>query len=467
MKKMFKVFALMIVLSFAIIACQPAAPVEPAAPAEPAEPAAPAEPAEPVAAMEVQPAGEELMNAVKGMYSGTVVTMAGPFTDADAVKFDESVRRFEEATGIDIQYEGSKEFEANIAIQIEGGNAPDIVDFPQPGLLASLVEKGYGVDLTDVVDQDWLKQNYNQSWLDMAMMEGPDGTIMAGVWGRVNGKSLVWYNKAEFDAAGYTVPETWDEMIALMDMMVADGDSPWCIGVESGAATGWAMTDWIEETMLRTTSLENYDKWLTNELPFDSPEVRTAVEAVTDIWFNDAYVYGGRLSIPTTFFGDAPKPMFDTPPGCWLHKQGNFITSFFPEGLEAGVDYDFFYFPPIDPTYGKPVLVAGDIYAVFNDRPEVRAVIQYFSTGDSVKDWVAAGGAISPHLDSSLDWYTDVVERGVAEIILEASSVRFDGSDLMPGAVGAGSFWKSMTDFVSGTVNLDTALQEIDASWPE
>jgi alpha-glucoside transport system substrate-binding protein len=467
MKKMFKVFALMIVLSFAIIACQPAAPVEPAAPAEPAEPAAPAEPAEPVAAMEVQPAGEELMNAVEGMYSGTVVTMAGPFTDADAVKFDESVRRFEEATGIDIQYEGSKEFEANIAIQIEGGNAPDIVDFPQPGLLASLVEKGYGVDLTDVVDQDWLKQNYNQSWLDMAMMEGPDGTIMAGVWGRVNGKSLVWYNKAEFDAAGYTVPETWDEMIALMDMMVADGDSPWCIGVESGAATGWAMTDWIEETMLRTTSLENYDKWLTNELPFDSPEVRTAVEAVTDIWFNDAYVYGGRLSIPTTFFGDAPKPMFDTPPGCWLHKQGNFITSFFPEGLEAGVDYDFFYFPPIDPTYGKPVLVAGDIYAVFNDRPEVRAVIQYFSTGDSVKDWVAAGGAISPHLDSSLDWYTDVVERGVAEIILEASSVRFDGSDLMPGAVGAGSFWKSMTDFVSGTVNLDTALQEIDASWPE
>jgi alpha-glucoside transport system substrate-binding protein len=467
MKKMFKVFALMIVLSFAIIACQPAAPVEPAAPAEPAEPAAPAEPAEPVAAMEVQPAGEELMNAVEGMYSGTVVTMAGPFTDADAVKFDESVRRFEEATGIDIQYEGSKEFEANIAIQIEGGNAPDIVDFPQPGLLASLVEKGYGVDLTDVVDQDWLKQNYNQSWLDMAMMEGPDGTIMAGVWGRVNGKSLVWYNKAEFDAAGYNVPETWDEMIALMDMMVADGDSPWCIGVESGAATGWAMTDWIEETMLRTTSLENYDKWLTNELPFDSPEVRTAVEAVTDIWFNDAYVYGGRLSIPTTFFGDAPKPMFDTPPGCWLHKQGNFITSFFPEGLEAGVDYDFFYFPPIDPTYGKPVLVAGDIYAVFNDRPEVRAVIQYFSTGDSVKDWVAAGGAISPHLDSSLDWYTDVVERGVAEIILEASSVRFDGSDLMPGAVGAGSFWKSMTDFVSGTVNLDTALQEIDASWPE
>jgi alpha-glucoside transport system substrate-binding protein len=70
-------------------------------------------------------------------------------------------------------------------------------------------------------------------------------------------------------------------------------------------------------------------------------------------------------------------------------------------------------------------------------------------------------------LDSSLDWYTNDVDRGVAEIILNATSVRFDGSDLMPGEVGAGSFWKGMTDYVSGSADLDTALQEIDASWPQ
>ena len=158
--------------------------------------------------------------------------------------------------------------------------------------------------------------------------------------------------------------------------------------------------------------------------------------------------------------------MFDDPPKCWMHKQGNFITSFFPEGLEAGVDYDFFYLPPIDEAYGKPVLVAGDIMAMFNDRPEVRAVMEYFTKGDSVKVWVQSGGAISPHYDSSLDWYTNDVDRGVAEIILNADSVRFDGSDLMPGEVGAGSFWKGMTDWVSGTADLDTVLAEIDAGWP-
>ena len=159
--------------------------------------------------------------------------------------------------------------------------------------------------------------------------------------------------------------------------------------------------------------------------------------------------------------------MFDDPPKCWLHKQGNFITSFFPAGLEAGVDYDFFYLPPIDEQYGKPVLVAGDLMAMFNDRPEVRAVMEYFTKGASVETWVKSGGAIVPHYDSSLDWYSNDVDRGVAEIILNADSVRFDGSDLMPGEVGAGSFWKGMTDYVSGTIDLDTTMKEIDSAWPE
>ena len=190
--------------------------------------------------------------------------------------------------------------------------------------------------MNTVINPDWLKENYIQSWLDMGTMEGPNGPITAGIWARANGKSLVFYPKAEFDAAGYTVPETWDELMALTEQIAADGDTPWCIGIESGAATGWAMTDWIEDVMLRTTSLENYDKWVEGELKFNSPEVRKALEYVTAIWFNDAYVYGGRASIPTTFFGDAPTPMFDAPPKCWLHRQGNFITSFFPEGKVAG-----------------------------------------------------------------------------------------------------------------------------------
>ncbi|PDV99721.1 ABC transporter substrate-binding protein [Candidatus Chloroploca asiatica] len=453
---------------------QPAPTEEVAAPApteevaEPAPTEAPAPSGSATAALADRAAeiSEELVAAFAGEYSGTSVTMTGPFTDQDAVNFNNAIREFEELTGIDIQYEGSKEFETSISIRVDGGNPPDIADFPQPGLLANFVRDGKVIDVGQFVSADWLSQNYNQSWLDMATMESPSGPITAGIWQRVNGKSLVWYPRAQFEAADYTIPTTWDELLALTDEIAADGDPAWCVGIESGTATGWPATDWMEEIMLRTTSLENYDRWVTGDLTFSSPEVKAAAEKMAEIWFNDEYVYGGRAAIVTTGFGDSPLPMFQTPPGCWLHKQGNFITSFFPSTAEAGVDFDFFYLPSIDPAYGDPVLVAGDLMAMFNDRPEVRAVMSYFSSGASLQNWLQSGGAISPHNDSDLSWYANDIERGVGEIILNATSLRFDASDLMPGQVGAGSFWTGMTDFVAGTVDLDTAMREIDAAWP-
>jgi alpha-glucoside transport system substrate-binding protein len=302
----------------------------------------------------------------------------------------------------------------------------------------------------------------------MATMAGPDGNeAMGGIWARFNGKSQVWYPKDDFDAAGYAIPTTWEELIALSDQIVADGDAPWCVGIESGAATGWPATDWMEEFMLRTTSPENYDKWVSGELKFDSPEVRAALTKLSEIWLKEGYVYGGQEAIATTYFGDSPAPMFEQPPKCWLHKQGNFITAFFPEGVEVGKDYDFFYLPGIDPQYGDPYLVAGDIYAMWRDAPEVQAVFEYFTKAESLKEWISSGGAMVPHNDACLDWYTDPVEKKIVGLVQDSSTVRFDASDLMPGSVGSGPFWKGMTDYFSGAADMDTILAEIDASWPK
>lgn len=446
-----------------------AATEEEAMPAEEAdttatEEAMPEEEAMP--AEEAAGTGSFLERAKAGEFAGTTVSFIGVMVDEEEIKVNDSLAPFEEATGIDVQYEGTKEFETQINVQVDAGDAPDVADFPQPGFLANLVRDGKVVDVSTFLDMDKLQGNYNQSWLDMATMESPDGPIMSGVWHRAAAKSIVWYPKNKFEAAGYEVPETWDELMALTQTIADDGDTAWCIGIESGAATGWVATDWMENIMLRTTSLENYDKWVAGELPFTSPEVKHAAEMMSDIWLNEDYVHGGRAGIVSTFVGDAPIPMFADPPECWLHVQASWITDFFPGDPKPGVDYDFFYLPPIDETYGKPVLVAGDIMVMFNDRPEVRALMEYFSTGASLEPWIRAGGAISPHNDSSLDWYTNDIDRGVAEIILDADSVRFDASDLMPGEVGAGSFWKGMTDYVSDAVDLDTALEEIQAGWP-
>jgi alpha-glucoside transport system substrate-binding protein len=418
--------------------------------------------------MDLSKVGPELAAAYTGAYKGTKVSMYGPFTTDDEVKFNNSMKDFETATGIDIQYQGDKEFETTINVRVEGGSPPDIADFPQPGLMASIAASGKVQDANKMINPDWLKQNYNQGYLDTATVDTPNGKILGGIFQRVNAKGLVFYPKQAFDAAGYKEPTTWAELQALMDQIVKDGDTPWCIGIESGTATGWPATDWTEQMMLRTTSLDNYDKWVAGTLPFTDPIVKNAVQKWSDIWFNDQYVYGGRNQIVTTNFGDAPKPMFTDPPKCWLMDQGNFITSFFESikpGVKGGVDYDFFQLPALDSQYGAPVEFGGDLMAAFNDRPEVRAVMQFFSTFEGVHGWVSAGGAIAPQKDSDMSAYTNPFDRKVAEVLVNASAVRFDASDLMPGAVGSGTFWKGMTDYVSGSVDLDQALEEAQAGW--
>jgi alpha-glucoside transport system substrate-binding protein len=408
--------------------------------------------------------GGALEEAIKGTYSGTTVTVDGAFegNDADGVKFAESMKAFEEATGITVNYIGNKEFEATIAVRVDAGDSPDIADFPQPGLFADFVRAGSIVPVTDFISDEWLSQQYNAGWREFNTVDG----VESGVMHRYSGKSLVWYPKQAWDASGYQVPATWDELVALTEQIAADGDTAWCIGIESQAATGWVATDWTEDLMLRTTSLENYDAWVAGELPFDSPEVKNAIETWSAVWFNDSFVRGGRSSIVTTAFGDAPGAMFEDPPQCWLHRQANFITSFFPEGTEYGVDYDFFYLPPVNEEFGRPFLVAGDLVAMFNDRPEVRALMEYFTTPQSASGWLEGGGAIAAHQTATRELYGSDLDWNISLLVADATSFRFDGSDLMPGEVGAGSFWEQMTSYVAGSTDLDSAVQAIDASWP-
>ncbi len=438
---------------------------EPATGAETEEEMTEEEPMEDMAEVSFDyPAGGFLEQAVNGDFAGTTVTVDGAFegNDPDGVKFAESMKAFEEATGITVNYIGNKEFEGSIAIRVDAGDKPDVVDFPQPGLFANFVRSGDIVSV-DFMSDEWLSQQYNQGWREFNTVDGQE----MGVMHRFSGKSLVWYPKAQFEAAGYEIPQTWDDLLALTQTIADDGDTAWCIGIESGAATGWVATDWTEDMMLRTTSLENYDAWVAGELPFDSPEVKNAIETWSEIWFNDDYVLGGRSSIVSTAFGDAPAPLFEDPPQCWLHRQANFITSFFPEGTEYGVDYDFFYLPPVGDEHGRPFLVAGDLIAMMNDRPEVRALMEYFTTPQSVSGWMEGGGAIAAQQTATRDMYGSDLDWGVSELVNQATSFRFDGSDLMPGEVGAGSFWEQVSSYVAGGIDLDAAMQEIDATWPE
>lgn len=403
-------------------------------------------------------------------FAGTTVTIFGAYTEPGEVEaFEAGFVPFEEETGINVVYEGASDFEVLVVTRIEGNNPPDIAGFPQPGLMNRFANQA--IDVTTFLDMDYLQNQYKQSWLDMATT--PDGK-MIGIWNRAIVKSLVWYSPQYFNAAGYEIPATWDEMIALSDQMVADGGaSPWYAPMESGNATGWVGTDWIEDIMLRTTSLENYDRWTIPESPedrlqFSSPEVRRAWEYMGQILLNENYVYGGVLTTLSDRFFDTGVPLLNGE--AYLAKQGSYmpgwLTDNYPD-LTVGPegDLNYFYFPPIDEEYGDPVLVGGDVYSMYNDRPEVRAVMEYMTSAQSIEPSIRAGTFIAPHEDVDLEWY-DEANRGIAEILLNADSVRFDGSDLMPGAVGASTFWGGVVDYISGD-DLDPILQRIDASWPQ
>jgi alpha-glucoside transport system substrate-binding protein len=391
---------------------------------------------------------------------GAVVTIFSACGEEQCKVFEQNFVNFEAETGIDVVVEGSGDFEQLSVVRAEAGDPPDFFNFPQPGLMADMYRDGFLVDMYDFLATEDVSASFNDAWIQTGTVDG----ALAGLWHSADVKSLVWYPKEDFDANGFEIPETWDEMIALTDTIAGMGVTPWCVGIESASATGWVATDWIEDIMLRTTSPENYDKWTTGELPFSSPEVKNAFEVAGEIFFNPDYVVGGTTGILTTAFGDSPLGLFE-PRTCYLHRQASFIPNFFPEDAVIGVDVDYFYLPPIDLAYGKPVLGSGNLLSMGKDTPAGRAVAEFLLDPASLEAEVKAGNALPVINGIPDEWYPSTTALGFAQILANADTFRFDGSDLMPGAVGAGSFWTGATDWISGD-DLDTVLAEIDASWP-
>ncbi len=394
--------------------------------------------------------------------AGQTVTIFSACGEEQCKVFEQNFVGFEERTGIDVVVEGSPDFETLSVVRSEAGDPYDILNFPQPGLMASMAKDGFLTDLGSFISDSELSAAYSQSWIDLGTV---DGTVY-GIWHGADVKSLVWYAKPAFDAAGYTIPQTWAELMALSDQIVADGGVPWCVGIESGGASGWPGTDWIEDIMLRTQPPEKYDAWTRGELKFDSPEVRNAFEELGKVWFKEGYVLGGTTGILTTNFGDSPTPLFDSPPGCFMHRQASFIPNFFPEGSEIGVDVDYFYLPPMGTEFGKPVLGSGNLISLAKDTPAGREVVKFMLTAESIEAEVKAGNALAAMNGVPRDWYPTATLAGFADILANADTFRFDGSDLMPGEVGTGSFWTGVVDWVGGK-SLDEVLPAIDAAWPK
>ncbi|MDH6181936.1 alpha-glucoside transport system substrate-binding protein [Microbacteriaceae bacterium SG_E_30_P1] len=403
-----------------------------------------------------------------GTFENESVEIYATIIDVEADQIVESWADFEACTGITIDYVGTQEAETQINVRAAAGDAPDIMIVPQPGLLQRLIADGYVVPAAQSVE-DNVDEFWSESWKGYGTVDGTfyAAPLMASV------KGWVWYSPADFEANGYEVPETWDDLMALTEDMAANNTAtykPWCVGFGSGDATGWPGTDWIEDLVLRTAGPEAYDQWVAGELKFDSPEIREAFDLAGEILLNPDYVnggFGGVDSIVSTTFNDGGLPILDG--NCSLHHQASFYEAQWPEGTVVAPDGDVWAFitPKMSADDPESVTGGGEFVAAFTESDAVTAVQTYLSSDTWANNRVALGGVISAN--KGLDPELAGSELGKASIEIlqgEDTVFRFDGSDLMPAAVGTSSFWTGMVDWIVGTRNTDEVLTFIDSTYP-
>lgn len=395
----------------------------------------------------------------EGKIGGTVSLMA-VWGGQELEAFNEMIKPFEEATGIKVEYEGTRDIDAVLTTRVEAGNPPDIAGLPGPGKMAEFARAGKLVDLVSIMDMDQVRADYAQGWLDLGSV---DGTLV-GVFIKSAIKGLIWYNPKEMKAAGIEIPATWDDLMAVSRKIAADGKAPWAIGLESGAASGWAGTDWLEDIFLRMHGPEKYKEWYEGKLAWTSPEVKSVWEKWGEIVANESMIYGGPQYVLSKNFGQSPAPLYETPAKAYFHHQASFIQSFildmFPS-LVPAEDFDFFGFPAIKPEYADAVEAGGDLIGVFNDTPQSRAFINYLASVQAQSYWVSGAGALSANRNVSLVFYPDQLSKNAAKLLSSADMVVFDASDMMPGEMNT-AFWSAVMDYVENPASLDSILKDLE-----
>jgi alpha-glucoside transport system substrate-binding protein len=380
------------------------------------------------------------------------VTVVGTWGGSEEESFRAMVAPWEERTGNTVKYTGSRGLGAYLATAVASNTLPDLAGLPGPGEMAEFATGGSLKPLDDVLDLAKYKEETSPAFVELGTV---DGKVVA-VFIKSALKGLVWYNKANFTGEP---PATWD---ALMATDKGNAEALWCVGLESGADSGWPGTDWIEDIVLRQSGPEVYDAWVAGTHKWSTPEIKSAFEAFGDVLADS---YGGTTFVNSTNFGSGANPMFDDPPGCLFHHQASFITDFFKEqGGAADGDFDFFPMPDMNDQYKGAFTGAGDLFGLFSDKPAAKDLLKYLVTPEAQQIWVDKGGALSGN--TLVTTYPDDVSKRSAEILGSAEIFRFDGGDLMPAAMKA-AFFRAMVDFAENPGNIDavlTGLDEVQAS---
>jgi alpha-glucoside transport system substrate-binding protein len=415
-------------------------------------------------------------------FNGKKVSIQTQWTGGEGDGFAAAIKDFASATGIAIQVDSiGSSHETVLKTRIEGGSPPDMAALAQPTGVLAYAGDGKVKDIAAIVGPEGATKLKAEFPSTIGLTS--EGDHIWSIPTKADVKSMIWYPVKAFATAGYTVPKTWDELVALSDKIVAAGSHPFCVSAGGpGTATGWELTDWVEEVLLKTEDPQVTNDWISGKIKFTDPKIKAAFDKVGSLLFKDKYVDGGGPAIVNADLKTVMDPMFtgDTAtPGCWMQKIPVWYgPDFFPDKRTSGGDSKYkigddgdigiFPFPTISDTF-KGAEGSADSFMVLNDRPEVRAFAEFLATPEGLEGWIKSVGVLSPNVKVPAEWYASNYKLKVANAIASgATAIGFDASDLMPPAVGQGSFWTGISDWAnSNGSNTDSVLQAINDSWPK
>jgi alpha-glucoside transport system substrate-binding protein len=386
---------------------------------------------------------------------GKTVNVIGTWGGDEQAAFLKMVEPWQQQTGATVKYTGTRDINTVLTTGVASGVLPDLAGLPGPGQMAEYASAGKLVALDDVLDMQAYQGDTAPALANLGKVEGK----VYGVFIKAAIKGLIWYNPKLHDYSA-SPPKTWTDLLSQVNTNLGAAKSPWCLGIESGASSGWPATDWIEDLVLRTAGPDTYTKWYQGKVKWTDPAIKNAF----NIYVNDvvAKSYGGSATAVATNFGNAGDPLFANPPGCALLHQASFITGFSQfKAHQAGTDYNFFPFPDIDSKYSGAVEGAGDLFGMFHDTPAAKSLMKYLVTADAQDIWVKAGGALSANKNAKS--YPDDISKRSADILANAKSFVFDASDGMPTAMND-AFWKGMVALTNGSRSVDQVLSDLDAA---
>jgi len=399
-------------------------------------------PGSPAVSPEASPSGQSL--------AGQSVTVIGTWGGSEQDAFLAMVKPWEAETGATVKYTGTRDLNTVLTTGVASGVLPDLAGLPGPGQMNEWVDSL--IDLGGILDVATYKSETAAPLVDLGTVNGK----MVGVFIKTAIKGLIWYNPKTIDLSS-SPPVTWDALQTAITDNKSKATAPWCLGIESGAASGWAGTDWIEDLVLRQAGPDVYNQWWQGKIKWTDPAIKAAFTTFGEVV---AQSFGGATGVNATNFANAGDPLFKTPPGCLFLHQASFITGLGGfKTAASGTDYNFFPFPDVNTQFTGAVEGAGDLFGMFHDTPAARSLMAYLVTAPAQNIWVKAGGAISAN-KSATDYPDDISKRS-AQLLADAKIFVFDASDLMPTAMNA-QFWTDIVKYVQHPDQLDAILADLD-----